>query len=170
LALQRKYGEARSAKSVADEVQRQEEAVAQSDLEVRMKNDYQKLRERHRIDFEKLDSFYGTILTDLRVKMRKELDIIQNALKASETKQNTAMSKRQFVHYRKVSTEQVYQTCSTIPTPRTAEKFTRYRTGPPGALNLSPMDDRKIAKLPSSPVRPKRRPSTPIGSSFPKLA
>jgi hypothetical protein len=78
------------------------------------------------------------------------------------------MTRRQFITSRN-GPDQVYGNCSTLPTPRTAEKFTRYRLGPPQTLHVEPMDDATLAKLRITRVRPKSRAGTSLSSFFPRL-
>jgi hypothetical protein len=160
LVLQKKYSEAKGIKKIADEIQAEEEFTAQRHLEERMQVDFGKLREKHRMEFRKLDEFYGSSQTEIRLRMKKALDTLASALKAFEGKKNSPMTNRQYVHYRKVTATPLAQPCSTIPTPRTAERFTQFRLGPPGPLNVEPMDEERISQL-STPVRRQRTVLTP---------
>jgi hypothetical protein len=167
LVLQKKYAEAKGLKKIADELQFEEEALAQRMLHERMRTDFAKLREKHRFEFQKLDEFFQDAALEMRRKMQKSLEPLGNALRAFETKKNSPMTKRQYVHYRKVSAAPMTQPCSTIPTPRTVEKWSRFRTGPPGLLNLEPMREETLSQLPLTPVRAKSQLQTPFGKGRP---
>jgi hypothetical protein len=171
LVLQKKYIEAKKMKKVADEVQEEEEEIAQKLLDERMRGDFMKLREKHRLEFQKLNEFYELTANELRLKMKKSLEPLGNALKSFEIKKNMPMTKRQYVNYRRISTAPITQPCSTIPTPRTIEKFTKYRLDPPGLLNLEPMPEERVIQLTSSPIKGQNRTQTPSrkGKPLPRL-
>jgi hypothetical protein len=169
LAVQRHFIEANSVKTIGDGVQRQEEAVAQAELELRMRGEYSRMRARHKEEFDKLDTFYGTAITNLQVKMGRDLNEIEKALAALGIRRSTPLTMRHLIHTHKGLPQAMSAPTSTMTTPRTTEKYGRFKTRPPAALNIAPMDDAKFAKLSTAPVRQKRRPLSAAESQFPKL-
>ena len=171
LALQRKYTEAKQMKKMADDVQKQEERDIQRQLQEKMKSDYTKLRQRHKSEIAKLERFYSEQEQDIRLKMKRELDGLEKAMKAMEMKQNAPVKRRYYTPKPRAADDITsMEPTSTIPTPRTLQRFTQYRNERNGTLRIAPMDEATMSRLPSGPIKSRRkRPQTSHASNVPKL-
>ena len=171
LALQRKYTEAKQMKKMADDVQKQEERDIHRQLQEKMRNDYNKLRQRHKSEIAKLERFYEEQEQDMRLKMKRELDGLEKAMKAMEMKQSAPVKRRYFTPKARFADDTfVNEPTSTIPTPRTLQRFAQYRNERNGGLRIAPMDDATMSRLPSAPFKSRRqRPQTSHASNVPKL-
>lgn len=171
MALQRDYEGAKRTKAIADQLQRQEERQMQAYIETKMKSDFTKMREKQQSEINKMEQFYANIETEMKIKMQKELESIQNGIKALEVKKDSPMTNRQYVHYRGATTTKTSPSAAltTVPTPRTQQRFSLYRSGKTGELNLAPIDVEKLSKLPSGSLRKKKRAESSMSSRFPKL-
>jgi hypothetical protein len=169
LVLQKKYGDATGMKKFADDLQCQEECYAQGMLEQKMKGDFVKLREKYDLMFRTMEAHYEALLQEMRVKMQRDLDRIQNAMGVIEGRQKVQKGKRQSALSKKPSTLPDVETVIAIHTPRTAEKLAKFRNENLNSFHVSPVKDDIIAQLPPSPGRGKRRLRNQASSRFPKL-
>ena len=170
LALQRKYTEAKQMKKMADDVQKQEERDIQRQLQEKMRSDFTKLRQRHKSEIAKLERFYSEQEQDIRLKMKRELDSLEKAMKAMEMKQNAPVKRRYYTPKPRAADDMTsLEPTSTIPTPRTLQRFTQYRNERNGVLRIAPMDEATMSRLPSGPIKRRKRPQTSHASNVPKL-
>lgn len=170
MAIQRMYNEAKNTKRIADALQAQEEEIGNRHLEQKMQIDWKKMKNRQYSEIEKIRSHHDKIETDWKIQMKKELDIVTNAIKQVSMRKSIPLTERSIMFSPKqYQTREISQQCSTIPTPRTQQKYSNYKDDPNGKLNLSPMSRSNFSKLEKTPRAQKRRPQTSLDSRFPKL-
>jgi hypothetical protein len=138
-------------------------------LEQKMKGDFAKLRAKHDVLFRNIEAHYQSALQEMHVKMERDLDKIQNAIGVIEGRRKAQKVKRHSALSKKPSTLPDADNLVAIPTPRTAEKMTKFRNENLNSFHVSPIKEDIMAQLPS-PGRGKRRMKNQTGSMFPRLA
>ena len=174
LVIIKDYDGAKKTKKLADSLQAKEEKAMQAQIESRMQFEYTKLREKHLYELKKMDAFYKYNQGEVKLKMKKDLETIQKGIKTMEIKKELPVTKRTLITAKK-EVKTTYQTekppaPSAIPTPRTFNKYSQYKIEKVGDLNLEPVNEDKVSRLPSSSLRPRKKiPQSSISSRFPKF-
>ena len=152
LAIAKRYSEAVSQRKIGDHQQAIEEEAIQKNLESQMKGDYQKMRDKHKAEIERIENHYDSMNDDLEAKMKKELNLIRFAMKQNiEIKPLDARRQK----WKVASSGQLKSHQSLIPTPRTKQKFEQYKFDHYQAaqFKVTPFDDETLSKLPVASFR-----------------
>lgn len=148
LALAKRYGDAINQRKLGDQQQQIEQENLRKTLEIQMKTDYLKMRERHKNEIEKIEGHYDGLNQGLKDRMNREIKSIKFAMTQNNlVKQPDQMRQK----WKMAGTLKTAQT--SLPTPRTKKKFDQYKYERSATLVVTPFDDSTLSKLPTSSFR-----------------
>ena len=150
LALAKRYNDAVRQRKIGDKQQQVETEYLQKSLEQQMKNDFAKMREKQRIEIEKIEQHYDKLNDEIHSKMKKEIDSINFALR-----RNIEVKSKPLKNWSSPQSSQS-DVESSLPTPRTKKKFNQYKQDRNVQIILTPFDDATLSKLPVTSLRSDR--------------
>lgn len=151
MALAKRYQQAKETKRVADELQEQEEAAAQTQIEEKMKQEYKKLKERQQKEIDKLDEYQKRIISDLEACKRREMQPYDSAIKTISAKKNTHTNKKFYtIPTNLMNAQNENRNSTSLATPRTISRLRCFRIDRNTNLSLQPIDDKTFVRISTS--------------------